>query len=75
MRVIRGPGCPRLDAVYSGKAGAALLRLHRAGTGPLVFWASKSSATLARPAEEALRNAPPAIARWLRRADDRSGEM
>jgi D-cysteine desulfhydrase len=75
MRVIRGPGCPRLDAVYSGKAAAALLRLHRAGTGPLVFWASKSSATLARPAEEALRNAPPAIARWLRRADDRSGEM
>jgi D-cysteine desulfhydrase len=71
MRMLHGPGCPRLDAVYSGKAAAAVLRLHRAGTGPLVFWASKSSATLARPAEGALRNAPPAIARWLRRAEDR----
>jgi D-cysteine desulfhydrase len=71
MRALHGPGCPRLDAVYAGKAAAALLRLHRAGSGPLVFWASKSSATLARPADDALRNAPPAIAGWLRRAEDR----
>jgi D-cysteine desulfhydrase len=61
MRAIRGP---RLDGVYTGKAAAALLRLHRAGTGPLLFWASKSTATLAPPA--ALADAPPAIARWLR---------
>jgi hypothetical protein len=58
MRVLRGPGCPRLDAVYSGKAAAALLRLHHAGTGPLVFWASKSSMTLTRP------SADHSIARW-----------
>lgn len=60
---------PRLDSVYSGKAAAALLRLHRAGIGPLVFWASKSTATLGPPSDQALDQAPPAIARWLRRAD------
>lgn len=64
-------GGPRLDAVYSGKAAAALLRLHRAGAGPLVFWASKSTATLPPPGLDALRAAHPAIGRWLRRAGDR----
>jgi len=63
------PG-PRLDGVYSGKAAAALLRLHRAGIGPLVFWASKSTATLAPPSPAALDQAPAAIAHWLRRHDD-----
>jgi D-cysteine desulfhydrase len=56
---------PRLDGVYAGKAGAALLRLHRAGIGPLVFWASKSTAVLTPHPAALLRNAPPAIARWL----------
>jgi D-cysteine desulfhydrase len=60
---------PRLDGVYSAKAAAALLRLHRAGTGPLVFWASKSTATLAPPGRDALDRAPAALARWLRRHD------
>jgi hypothetical protein len=60
---------PRLDGVYSAKAAAALLRLHRAGAGPLVFWASKSTATLAPPSRDALDRAPPALARWLRRHD------
>ena len=58
----------RLDSVYSGKAAAALLRLHRAGLGPLVFWASKSTATLAPPSPAALDAAPAALARWLRGA-------
>jgi D-cysteine desulfhydrase len=62
-------GGPRLDGVYSAKAAAALLRLHRAGTGPLVFWASKSTATLATPSRDAFDRAPPALARWLRRHD------
>jgi hypothetical protein len=66
MQAIHGP---RLDGVYSGKAAAALLRLHRAGTGPLVFWASKSTAMLATPSLAALRGADPAITRWLRRAE------
>jgi D-cysteine desulfhydrase len=56
---------PRLDGVYSAKAAAALLRLHRAGIAPLLFWASKSTAVLAPPSQTALDRAPPAIARWL----------
>lgn len=66
MRAIRGP---RLDGVYSGKAAAALLRLHRSDAGPLLFWSSKSTATLAAPSRDAVDAAPAAIARWLRRAD------
>jgi D-cysteine desulfhydrase len=66
MRAIAGP---RLDGVYSGKAAAALLRLHRAGTGPLLFWSSKSTATLAPPSHAQLDRAPAAIARWWRRHD------
>jgi D-cysteine desulfhydrase len=55
---------PRLDSVYTGKAAAALLRLHRAGDGPLLFWASKSTATLASPTRAELARAPAALARW-----------
>jgi D-cysteine desulfhydrase len=61
MQAIRGP---RLDGVYSGKAAAALVRLHRAGAGPLMFWASKSTAVLPRTTDVA-HHAPLAIARWL----------
>jgi len=43
---------------------AALLRPHRAGIGLLVFWASKSTATLAPSSLEALHAAHPAITRW-----------
>jgi D-cysteine desulfhydrase len=63
----RLPG-PRFDGVYSAKAAAALLRLHRAGAGPLMFWATKSTATLATPALAAIDHAPAAIRRWLRDA-------
>lgn len=59
---------PRLDAVYAGKAAAALLRLHRAGDGPLVFWATKSTARVAPPSAAALDRAPPVLADWWRRA-------
>jgi len=67
MRALAGP---RLDGVYSGKAAAALLRLHRAGIGPLVFWASKSTARLAPATAEVLQNASPALVDWLRGAGD-----
>lgn len=55
----------RLDGVYSGKAAAALLRLHRAGIGPLLFWATKSEVVLPAPPIERLRGAPPRLVRWL----------
>ncbi len=61
------PRGPRLDGVYSAKSAAALLRLHAAGDGPLLFWASKSSAVLAPPSDAAIAQTHPAIARWLRR--------
>jgi D-cysteine desulfhydrase len=63
------PRGPRLDGVYSAKAAAALLRLHRAGTGPLLFWATKSTAKIAPASAEALEHAPPAIQRWLARPE------
>jgi D-cysteine desulfhydrase len=56
----------RLDGVYSAKAAAALLRLHRAGIAPLLFWSSKSTRVLPSPALAALRSAPEALLRWLR---------
>jgi hypothetical protein len=58
---------PRLDGVYSAKAAAALLRLHRDGIGPLIFWASKSHAILERPAREEITYTHPALLRWLRK--------
>ena len=57
---------PRLDGVYSGKAAAALLRLHRSGEGPLLFWASKSTVTMPAPSLDHVHRAPPALQRWLR---------
>jgi D-cysteine desulfhydrase len=55
----------RLDGVYTGKAAAALLRLHRERVGPLVFWATKSTVELAAPSPDAMRAAPRALARWM----------
>lgn len=64
LATLRGP---RLDGVYSAKAAAALLRLHREGVGPLVFWATKSTTELSPPSPAQLRAAPRALVRWLRR--------
>jgi len=56
---------PRLDIVYSAKTAAALLRLHRSHTAPLLFWSTKSTARLAPPSLAALRAAPRALRHWL----------
>jgi D-cysteine desulfhydrase len=55
-------GGPPLDEVYSGKSGACLLQLAMSGSGPLLFWATKSSAPL--PASAPDLDAPPR--RWVR---------
>jgi 1-aminocyclopropane-1-carboxylate deaminase/D-cysteine desulfhydrase-like pyridoxal-dependent ACC family enzyme len=65
MRTLRGDAMPRLDGVYSGKAAAALLRLHREGVEPLLFWSTKSTVLLEPPAQQAIDRAPPALSRWL----------
>jgi D-cysteine desulfhydrase len=56
---------PRLDGVYSGKAAAALLRLHREHEGPLLFWSTKSTTLLDKPSRDALAVAPRGLSRWL----------
>ena len=51
----------RLDGVYSAKAAAALTRVH----GPTIFWATKSEVEIPAPPLHALREASPALVRWL----------
>lgn len=63
MRTLAKASAPRLDGVYSGKASAALLRLHRAGVAPLLFWATKSTVELPPAAHTA--HAPQALRDWL----------
>ena len=63
MRTLAVANAPRLDGVYSAKAAAALLRLHRSGVEPLMFWATKSTVELS-PAKT-LVHAPPALREWL----------
>jgi D-cysteine desulfhydrase len=68
VELARDPSAPRLDGVYSAKAAAALLRLHRRGIGPLVFWSTKSTVRMDAPPIDAVSAAPRAIVRWLRAA-------
>lgn len=59
-------GGPPLDFVYSAKSGAALLQLaHDGARGPLLFWATKSSAPLPRASAEQIARAPESWQRWL----------
>jgi hypothetical protein len=69
--LLASPRAPRLDGVYAAKAAAALLRLHRRGVGPLVFWATKSSVELSAPTREELAEAPRPLATWFARREDR----
>jgi D-cysteine desulfhydrase len=65
MALLADGAMPRLDGVYSAKATAALLRLHRAGIAPLLFWATKSTVRLAGPSRAQLGAAPRGLVRWL----------
>lgn len=59
-------GGPALDVVYSAKAAATLVELARRGArGPLLFWATKSTAPLPRADAGQLARAPAAMQRWL----------
>lgn len=58
-------GGPPLDVVYAAKAGAAFLRLAARGSGPLLFWATKSSAALPHAAAGDLATAPSVLTRFL----------
>lgn len=69
MRTLANAGAPRLDGVYSGKASAALLRLHRGAPAatnadaPLMLWATKSGVRVAPAGDPS--QAPAALRAWL----------
>lgn len=66
IAAMRALGGPELDLVYSAKSGAALFDLARRGAGPMVFWATKSSAPLAVATDAERLRAPMRWQRWLR---------
>jgi hypothetical protein len=63
---MRALGGPELDVVYSAKSGAALFDRARRGRGPIVFWATKSTAPLAVASDPEILRAPMRWQRWLR---------
>jgi len=71
MRRLANAGAPRLDGVYSGKAAAALLRLHggaatrgaAAEAEAIMLWSTKSTVRL--PPASDLRGAPAALREWF----------
>ena len=67
LHAFRRAGGPPLDIVYSAKAAAALLELvDRGEPGPLLFWATKSSAPLPVASPGDVARAPEVMRRWLR---------
>ena len=60
-------GAPPLDDVYAAKAAARLVADDH-DEGPTLFWATKSSAPLARASAAQLDHAPARLRRWLGRA-------
>ncbi|MCE9576323.1 MAG: pyridoxal-phosphate dependent enzyme [Deltaproteobacteria bacterium] len=58
-------GGPPLDIVYSAKAGAALCDLAPHTDGPILFWATKSSAVLPVPTAADLAGAAPELRAYL----------
>ena len=58
-----------LDTTYSAKAAAALLDLLPRARGPMLFWATKSSAALPPFDAVALAAAPLSLRRWIAGAE------
>ena len=66
IEAFRGASGPPLDVVYSAKSGAVLLELAaRPHPGPLLYWATKSSAPLPEPGPDDLAQAPRPLREWL----------
>jgi D-cysteine desulfhydrase len=78
LRLWQGAGLFALDPTYSAKAAAGLLDEIRRGEGPLLFWSTKSTVPLPTCEPALIRNAPPAMLRWIARAEnelERRGEL
>ncbi len=58
-------GAPPLDLVYSAKSAAALLALANRSRGPLLYWATKSSAPLPIASAADVAVAPARARHWL----------
>ncbi len=56
-----------LDTTYSEKAAAGLLQIRSECSGPLLLWATKSSAPLPPDDPDAIGSAPSWVRRWLTR--------
>ena len=61
----RRAGGPPLDTTYSAKAAAALLTGARGGSGPWLFWSTKSSRPLPPTDAARIARAPAALQRYL----------
>jgi D-cysteine desulfhydrase len=72
-RVFAGVGLP-LDSTYSAKSAAGTLAaLRRGARGPLLYWATKSSAPLPEVAPSELASAGALAGRFVRRCEELSG--
>ncbi len=76
MRDWSEAGLPPLDTTYSAKAAASFLACCRRGSGPVLFWSTKSSAPLPHVTPEQLEQAPRLVQDWMRRAErELDGEL
>ena len=66
-------GGPPLDLVYSGKSAAGTLANMANFDGPVLFWATKSSAPLPVASDTQLLGLPPSMQRWLRKKPQSNG--
>lgn len=74
MRLWQAHAGHELETTYSGKAAAAALDRVRAGErGPILYWATKSSARLPTVTPAELDWAPPRMLRWMERARHADG--
>ncbi len=64
---MRRAGAPPLDPVYTAKAAAALLDRVGHEPGPMIFWATKSSAPLPRAIDDEIDAAPASMRAWMGR--------
>lgn len=66
IAAMRAAGGPELDVVYSAKSAAAFFEMARQpGRGPLLLWATKSTARLPEPRADDVARAPERWRRWL----------
>ncbi len=70
IRRWRDAGGPELDTTYSGKSAASVVERLRSGeAGPIVYWATKSTAALPEPDADVLGAAPGRMRRWIENSE------